>query len=276
MMDDLQPLINAILSSRKYRDLGIPPETVRDLLLRELAQGRSPKEALKAVRQKMHNLVAPYLGDPDYAAAAADLDAAYAAGGPPALQPVCLRILAQHASTRERLPDLPHFYERIFALTGQPAAILDLACGLNPFSFPWMGLPETVRYHAYDIHAPRIQLINHYFQLQGLRPLAELRDVLVSPPEIEASVAFFFKEAHRFEQRHKGATREFFRVLRARWLVVTLPASSLTGRHDLSEGHRRLIHGAIAGQPWPVTELQVGQEMLFVIQKGLPARSSVA
>ncbi len=266
-MDDLDFLIHEILSSRKYRELGIPPETVRDLLLRELALGRSHKEALKAVRQKLHNLVAPYLGDPDYATAAAELDAAYAQGGRAALKPVCARILGQHASTRERLPDLETFYERIFSVTGKPTEILDLACGLNPFSFPWMGLPESVRYHAYDIHAPRVALINHYFRLQGLAPLAEARDILVSPPEIEAPVAFFFKEAHRFEQRHKGSTRGFLRALRARRLVVTLPASSLTGRHDLSEGHRRLVYSAIAGQPWPVTELQVGEEMIFVVER---------
>ncbi len=265
-MDELQPLIDEILSSRKYRGLGIPPATVRDMLARELALGRSRKEALKAVRQKLHNVVAPYLGDPDFAAAAAELDAAFAEGGAAALRPVCARILTQHASTRERLPDLETFYERIFAVTGKPAEVLDLACGLNPFSFPWMGLPESTRYHAYDINAPRVALIEHYFRLQGLEPLAEVRDILVSPPEIEAPVAFFFKEAHRFEQRQKGSTREFIRSLRVRWLVVTLPASSLTGRHDLSEGHRRLVYSAIAGQPWPVTEMQVGEEMIFVIR----------
>ncbi len=266
-MDNLQPLIDEILTSRKYRGLGIPPDTVRDLLAREFALGRSRKEAVKAVRQKLHNLMAPYLGDPDYAAAEAELDAAYAEGGPAALKPVCARLLAVHASTRERLPDLTPFYERIFDVTGKPTTLLDLACGLNPLSFPWMGLPETVRYHAYDIHAPRVALINHYFRLQGLEPLAEVRDILISPPELEAPVAFFFKEAHRFEQRQKGATREFFRSLRARRLVVTLPASSLTGRHDLSEGHRKLVYSAIAGQPWPVTEIQVGEEMIFVIER---------
>jgi 16S rRNA (guanine(1405)-N(7))-methyltransferase len=160
------------------------------------------------------------------------------------------------------------FYARIFAHTGIPDAILDLACGLNPLAFPWMGLPLTTRYHAYDIHAPRVALINHYFSRQGLQPLAAVQDVIVSPPPIEAPVAFFFKEAHRFEQRQRGVNRAFWQALRVRWLVVTLPAASLTGRHDKSDQHRRLVYNTIGDLPWTVVEEQVGQEMIFLIQKG--------
>lgn len=266
-MENLQRLSDEILSSRKYRRLGIPPATVQDLLERELAAGRSPKEALKAARRKLHNIVAPYLGDPDYTAAALALDKAYAQGGPAALKDVCARLLGEHASTRERLPWLETFYERLFALTGKPAALLDLACGLNPLSFPWMGLPLGVPYHAYDLHAPRVALINHYFELQGLQPLAEVRDVLLSPPQVAAPVAFFFKEAHRFEQRRHGANRAFLEALHVHWLLISLPASSLTGRRDLSEGQRRLVHQAVAGHPWRAAELQIGEEMIFAIER---------
>jgi 16S rRNA (guanine(1405)-N(7))-methyltransferase len=255
-------VIDEILASRKYRELGIPPETVRDLLARELAAGHSQKEAAKAVRQKLHNIMAPYLGDPDYDAAARRFDEAK--GDPAATRAVCADLLAQHASTHERLPLLEDFYATIFEVTGIPRSVLDLACALNPFALPWMGLPAGVQYHAYDIHAPRVALINHFFALQGLEPLAEVRDILVSPPDLPADAAFFFKEAHRFEQRQKGSTRQFLAALRARWLVVTLPASSLTGRHNLAEGHRRLMHNAVPGRE--MIERQVGEELIFIIE----------
>jgi 16S rRNA (guanine(1405)-N(7))-methyltransferase len=265
-MTDIDTLVQEILSSRKYRELGIPAETVRDVLEKELAVQRSQKEAVKAARQKLHNIVAPYLGDPLYGEAARQIDAAI--DDPSTVKEALGPILATHASTRERLPHMEAFYGRIFAHTGIPNAILDLACGLNPLAFPWMGLPLTTRYHAYDIHAPRVALINHYFSRQGLQPLAAVQDVIVSPPPIEAPVAFFFKEAHRFEQRQRGVNRAFWQALRVRWLVVTLPAASLTGRHDKSDQHRRLVYNTIAGLPWTVVEEQVGQEMVFLIQKG--------
>ena len=165
---------------------------------------------------------------------------------------ICAELLKTHASTRERLAYQSEFYAAIFAVTGMPKTILDLACGLNPLAFAWMGLPLTTQYHAYDLHQPRVELINHYFKLQGLAQLAEHGDILVHPPQIQAEVAFFFKEAHRFEQRRRGCNREFWLALNVNWLVVTLPASSLTGRHDLAVGHRKLVSETLAGLDWPM------------------------
>ncbi|GAP15529.1 ribosomal RNA methyltransferase [Longilinea arvoryzae] len=262
----IQALVDELLNSRKYRDLNLPVETVRDLLEQELPRHRNPKDALKAVRHKLHTIVAPYLGDPDYTRVAADLQAASAAG-PAVLREACTRVLEAHASTRERLTVLEDFYPRLFAVTGVPATLLDLACGLNPFAWPWMGLPATTRYHAYDIHAPRVAAINAFFQTQGLAPLAEVRDVLVRPPEIEADVAFLFKEAHRMEERSRGCSRPFWRALKVGWLLVSLPAESLSGKFQLAERQRALVSDAIGDAAWPVTELVFGAEMVFCIDK---------
>ena len=237
MPTDLNALIAELRSLRKYRDLDLPEETVRDLLIQELPHYRSERDALKAVRQKLHNIVAPYLGDPDYTAAEAQLVTAQTAG-PEALRTACAEIMGAHASTRERVPLLGEFYPRLFGLTGRPRVILDLACGLHPLGLPWMGLPQ----------------------------LAEHRDILVNPPQIEADVAFFFKEAHRFEQRQRGCNRAFWQALRARWLVVSLPAADLTGHHSLADKHRQLVYETIEGLPWEVTEIQVGNELLFCIK----------
>lgn len=268
MNDITAAFIAEVRQSRKYRELDLPEQTLTDLIGQEVGRHKSDREALQAARMRLHNLVAPYLGDPDYPVAALQLEAAFASREPGAIQAACADILKTHASTRERLPHLDQFYTAIFSITGRPATLLDLACGLNPLAFPWMDLPPATHYHAYDLHQPRVALLNHYFRLQGLAPLAEQRDILVEPPQIEADVAFFFKEAHRFEQRRRGCNRPFWLSLHVKWLVVTLPASSLTGRHDLAAGHRKLVSKALAGLDWPVMEQQVGNELIFCIHKG--------
>jgi 16S rRNA (guanine(1405)-N(7))-methyltransferase len=263
----IEDLIEDIRSSAKYRRMNLPDSTLRDLLERELAVQPGPKAAVDAVRKKLHNIIAPYLGDADFPEAARLLENAFASGDASAVQGACASVLASHASTRERLSILDAFYPRLFELTGRPNTVLDLACGLNPFSFPWMGLPDGVHYHAYDIIPARVELINHYFSLQGLEPLAEVRDVLVSPPEIEADVAFLFKEAHRMEQRQRGCSRPFWQALRVRWLLVSLPPSNLTGRRDLVEKQRRLVAEALEGLPWRMVELMFANEMVFCVEK---------
>jgi 16S rRNA (guanine(1405)-N(7))-methyltransferase len=263
---DFEIIVQEILQSPKYRSLGIPADTIFDLLHQEQENYRDRKSLVKSVRQKLHNIVAPYLEDLDYVEASgwftdkASQDDAF-------LKSICDRILRTHASTRERLPFLREFYEHIFKLTGKPDSILDLACGLHPFSFPWMGLPVGVRFSTYDIHAPRVALINRYFSLQGLEPLAEVRDVLVEPPQKPASIAFLFKEAHRMEQRKRGCSRLFWQTLNVRFLLVSLPTASLSGRHDLATKHRRLVAEITGDLPWRITELEFPNELVFVIDK---------
>ena len=272
-IDELKILIDAILHSRKYRDLGIPEHTVRDLFEKEIEKRRTKKDALNNVRRKLHNIVALYLGNPDYAAATRALKEAFRSSDDESIKDACTLILNTHASTRERLPILSQFYNRIFELTGVPDTILDLACGLNPFSFPWMGLPNTVHYYAFDIHRPRVDLINYYFTLQGLEPLAQVQDILVTPPDIKAEVAFFFKEALRFAKRQRGCNLPFWKSLRVRYLLVTIPTSSLSGRHNLVERQRHLISTILGNQPWQVTELEFESELVFCIDKSHVAQT---
>jgi 16S rRNA (guanine(1405)-N(7))-methyltransferase len=264
---ELDQLVEIILQNRKYRDLAIPKETVMDLIQREADSGVDEKTMLKNVRKKMHNIMAPYLGDPNYSEAIPLLEKAYISNNADSIKQTCLKILNQHASTRERVPYLKDFYHQLFNKIGKPKSILDLACGLNPISIPWMELPLQSDYHAYDIHTPRVKFLNQFLILAGRQPLAEVRDVLVNPPDLKADVAFFFKEAHRLEQRRKGANRELWQAMNVDTLLVSLPISSLSGQHDLSGQMRHLVENTIRGFPWSLQEIIVGNEIVFCINK---------
>src|SRR3989344_7475137 len=59
-------------------------------------------------------------------------------------------MLRSHASTKERWVIYPELYSRLFVITGKPASILDLGCGLHPLSIHFMKL-QKLHYHAVDI-----------------------------------------------------------------------------------------------------------------------------
>ncbi len=263
---DARAMAQRIRSMRKYQALDIPEETLADLITRELAQSISPKKAEQKVREKLHQIIAPYLGDPDYNAAMIQLESAAAAGGD-ALRVWALEMLSSHASTRERIPWMAAFYEKIFSFTSVPDSIADLACGMNPFALPWMNLPKTTRYFAYDLHAPRVKLIDRFLSLAERDGLAVQRDILVSPPEETVDIVFFFKEAHRFEARRRGSCAEFFRRANTHWIVVTLPTENLTGTHQMRQRQLSLVEKAVAGSNWQLNSFEVGNEMVFCIKK---------
>jgi 16S rRNA (guanine(1405)-N(7))-methyltransferase len=263
----IDDLIIKISNSRKYRELGVPAETIRDLIDQALKIDPNLDTAEKTVRQKMHNLIAPYLGDPDYAKYQERLMELPDNPEQTDINPLCTEILNSHVSTRERIPLLDEFFKTIFAVTGTPDTILDLACGLNPFSIPWMGLSPATRNFAYDLHQPRVELISAFMKKIHQPGLAVHADILVNAPQIQADVAYFFKEAHRFDQRQHGCNRHFFEILQVKYLLVSLPMVSLTGRHSKLDQDRRLIDQAISGKNWPVSELIVGNEIIFCIKK---------
>jgi len=262
----IDELIERILNSRKYRDLGLNPDTVEDLIRQETGHQTSEKALRKIVRRKLHNIVAPYLGDLDYIQRQKQLDQIEITSlEDESIQNFCQDVLSQHASTAERISHLTEFYHQLFSVTGKPNTILDLACGLNPFAFPWMSLPTSMKYYAYDIIQPRIDLINQFFRKIGLAPLAINQDITVNPPKIHADLAIFFKEAHRLEKRQPGANKKLWAQLDVDLLAVSLPTENLSGTHPLIEQHRKLVYQHLPKNQ-TLTEIYVENEILFIIE----------
>jgi 16S rRNA (guanine(1405)-N(7))-methyltransferase len=263
----IQEWVTEVLSSKKYRSAGLNPVTVADLIHQESYKHPSKKTALKAVKRKLHNIVAPYLGELDYADLSERLtqiqETSFASHP---LRSFCQAVLTQHASTAERIPFMTDFYTQLFEVTGKPNKIIDMACGLHPLAFPWMGLATTVHYHAYDIIQPRVDFINLFFRKIGLAPLAENRDILLSPPTLNADLALFFKEAHRFEKRQPGCNRAFWESLNVDTLAVSLPTQNLSGTHSLLEVHRNLVQANLP-ENRRVRELSFGNEIIFIIER---------
>ncbi len=264
--DQVEAIVTAVKGSKKYRDTSV--ETIRQLASTALREHKKPKQALKLVRAQLHSIMAPYLGDPDYSAAAILLDEAFASNDQVKFESVCMEIMGSHLSTRERLSILPEFYPRIFEVTGKPRSILDIACGLNPLAFPWMGLEGPVDFYAYDIHEQRIEFLNHYFELLGFRQMACLQDVAIQFPKETADIALFLKEMPRFERNYKGLGRPLLEALKVRHIVISFPAVSTHGGRNLTNRYREFFYQLIKDKPWQATELLFEGELVFCVDKG--------
>lgn len=264
----VEAVVTAVKSSRKYRDTH--EATIRLLAEEAVAQHKKAKPAEKAVRKRLHSIMAPYLGDPDYDLAARRLTEVFAAGDDAAIRATCLDIMGAHLSTRERLPILDRFYREIFAVTGHPRRLLDLGSGLNPLALRWMDLPAEAAYLAYDIHEPRVSFLNHYLQLEGLPPLAVNQDIALRVPQEPGDVALFLKEMPRFERNYPGHGRALLKGLAVRHLVVSFPTISTHGGRNLTNRYRDFFRDLIAGTDWPVVEILFDSEMVFIADTGAP------
>jgi len=264
---DIEEAVSKTLSSKKYRS--ICEETVRDVIAGELERAPDEKRAYGAMRRRLHRVWAGYLGAPDWRESAERLTEAFAAEDDRLIRAACREILSAHQSTRERLPHLERMYEDLFAVTGPPRSILDLACAVNPFSLRWMGLSCRVRYHAYDINGDAVDLINRYFRWEGMQPLAEHRDIVCRPPLEGADVGMLLKMYHCLESRRRGAGWDVVEEARVRWMIVSFPTRNLASRRaDILGNYEPVLAERCAARGWRISTVELPAEVFLLIRKG--------
>lgn len=265
-MLEVDEIVRAVLATKKYR--AVCPDTVRRIAGRELTRQGNVKTALKETKSRLHQVYSAFERAIDYDAAHRRLKVAHSVGPASAIKTACRETLRRHSSTGERLPILTKFYAEIWAITGLPSSLLDLGCGLNPLTLPWMDLPPGARYFAFDIDAPRVAFLNRYFTLAGLPPLATWQDVVCHPPETEADVALLLKTGPSLERQAKGGTLRLLQTLKTPFVVVSFSVKSLGGREKGMAAHYEgAFLSTVADEPWQVRKLTFETELAFVIGK---------
>ncbi len=156
------------------------------------------------------------------------------------------KILKTNISTRERINSYDKLYENLFEITGKPLSILDLSAGLNPLSFPWMGL-KNVFYTSTEINENDKILLNKYFEImvsEGLEGKAITLNLLQgdSLKELEqisnVDITFMLKlvESISFKKKSKYKKIEsLLKAIKSRWIVVSFATKTISGKKMKSE-----------------------------------------
>ncbi|MFC2046397.1 16S rRNA methyltransferase [Chloroflexota bacterium] len=265
-MSDLEQVVAAVTSSKKYRAVCV--DTVRRIAERELANRKNLKPAIKATKRRLHQVYGAFEQDLEYSTLYRQLESAYGTGSEPEIKTACRDALGLHISTRERLSILDRFYSAIFEVTGRPHSILDLGCGLNPLSLPWMDPEVRFQYMPLDIDEARIHFLNRVLSLTGRGPLARCQDILVHPPDDVADVALLLKMSPTLERQEPGSTERLIGQLKAPIVVVSFAVRSLSGRDKrMRENYERHFLDLTENRGWPFERLLFETELVFVLEK---------
>jgi len=262
-----EKVLEKILKMPKYRNVEIPQETVLSLIEQSIPLSKNQADLEKRVREKIHNIVALYLGDLDYEKATDEFR--QIKDDLRALKEFSKQALAYHASTKERGHDLEALYQTLFSRIGKPHSIADLACGLHPLGLPFMDLPINTAYYAYDLHKSRVDFLNVFITAQGYSGGCFHQDILTSPPNIKFDAAFFFKEAHRFEKRQPGIIVDFLESIQASKVVVSLPTQSFGRNIHMLPKYEKIIAEYASVREWGLDSFEFGGEMFYIVDRHL-------
>ncbi len=264
--DALDRLVQAVQSSAKYGS--VCEGFVRRVGAAELSKRRSLKEAIKATKNKLHQVGGAYLDAAgEYPRWLATLRAA-AAQGDPVLRDACRATMAHHASTRERLPILETFFAETLAGIAPVRSVLDVACGLNPLAIPWMPLAPGATYLACDIYHDMMDFIGAFLALTGVGGRAFVCDVIHEPPAERVHLALILKTIPCLEQVDKSAGLRLLDAVRADYALVSFPARSLGGRDKGMIAHYEArLRDLLAERQWPVQRFEFETELAFLVDK---------
>jgi 16S rRNA (guanine(1405)-N(7))-methyltransferase len=265
--DRLEEMIRQVCAGARYRELD--PGLVRRLTILELAKGRSSKETVKAVRNKLHQVGGAYQEDgiayDRWSAALELLPPTFSA---PETQNFCRAMMRQHASTRERLGIVENFYQQTLAPLGPIHSVLDLACGLNPLCAPWMPLAPDAQYWACDVYQDMTTFLCRFFAHMQLKGGAEMCDLVQGCPQKPVQLVLLLKTIPCLEQVDKQVGARLLDNLPGEHALISFPARSLGGRSKgMVQNYEAHFETLTAGRNWRIQRFEFSSELAFLCSR---------
>jgi hypothetical protein len=151
-------------------------------------------------------------------------------------------LLDSHQSTKERHEEYPTLYEKLLA-SHVPTCVLDLGCGLNPLSYPFLGSKPS--YIACDLEGEELRIVATFFAATKVK--GETKALDLSRPEThaflgtaKADTVFLFKVADTLERQERGVMGKVIDALQknphVRLVIVSFALQSLGGKRFRSGG----------------------------------------
>jgi 16S rRNA (guanine(1405)-N(7))-methyltransferase len=251
-------LVSEIKKSKKYKD--ISEEVIASKVELYLKKNKNPdkKIALKDIKASLHKVHGSFrFQDKNLDSLLEKKD--------------FIGILDKNRSTKERLLDFEAIYDKIFAITGRPRAIMDLGCGLNPCSIPLMKLNYILEYYAYDINKSEINFLNKFFKTFNINGVAQPLDLanIENVKELpEAEVCFMFKLVDILEQDGHKYSEEMIKVLSEKcdFIVVSFATSTVSGRM-MNFPQRGWIERMLTRIEMKFKRIEFRNELFYVIAK---------
>jgi 16S rRNA (guanine(1405)-N(7))-methyltransferase len=182
------------------------------------------------------------------------------------------QILALHKSSKERLPYYPVVYKKIFEITGIPKKIIDLACGLNPISYPYIASaslgskPECI---ACDLAEKDLEFIQEYFDIMKIKGSVKRIDLTKEKDyaNMVADVAFLFKTLDSLEAVEWNISEKVFANLKSKFIVVSFATKSIGGKKTIRKEKRSWFERLVDRQGHSVKTFEIPGEIFYVISK---------
>jgi len=184
------------------------------------------------------------------------------------------QLLSMTLSTKERINDYENIYKKIFEIAGTPNIIIDLGCGLNPLSYPYMNL-KKLNYYAYDIDEEDMKFLNEYFRimkakgLNGRASILNIRNTEELSKLPNSDIIFLFKIIDIINQSEKNykASEELIKALtqKSKYVVASFATRTIT-RKQMNYPARKWFELMLKRNNLDFKIIKTDNEIFYVIK----------
>lgn len=263
----LNALVAEVQANKKYAS--ILPGFIRSIGENELQKCNNLKDAVKETKTKLHQVTGVYLeGKQEYASWLQQLRDARIENDPEMIKRACVNILHGHTSTKERISYLEIFYSTIFKQMAPFTTILDIACGLNPLTIPWMALSQDQKYIGWDVNLRMVDFLSEAVKNFDVDCLVEAKDIFSVESFPGFDVVLLLKTLPCLEQVKKGVSKDLLERIPARYIILSFPAMSLGGANKGMKIHyHELMQKWLVGSHWEANLINFPGEMVYILSK---------
>jgi hypothetical protein len=157
-------------------------------------------------------------------------------------------------------------YKKIFEIRGTPKKIVDFACGLNPFSYPYLGCkPEYV---ACDLAEKDLEFIQEYFRIMNINGYIKKVDLIkdeVSEITKGVDLVFLFKTLDSLETVKWGNSEVLLSKIKSKFIVVSFSTKSLGGKKTIKKEKRAWFEKMVRKFGYKTQSFEVPGELFYVL-----------
>ena len=264
----LDDLVEAVLAKPDYRH--ISPDLVRWIGSQEIEKRRNLKEASKFTRSRLHQIAAAYQ-EPrmEYTRWLDELSVLPHNLQDAQVKDFCRRVMAHHASTRERLPILEEFFMSTLSGLEPLHSVVDIGCGMNALALPWMPTAVDLTYYGLDIFADQAAFLNAFLAHTGVAGSVQVHNVLTGLPDSlpRTRAAFLLKTLPCLEQLDKTISKRLVQQIKADHLLISYPVYSLGGRSKgMLQNYQAQFDRLAAQCGWSAVCMEFKTELAFIVK----------
>ena len=182
-------------------------------------------------------------------------------------------LLKTHKSTKERIEYYNQIYSQIFNWY-KPHKIADLACGLNPLTYPLIEKQLTYKpkYFASDLSKEDMNLLNNFFKNNNMDASAKDYDItnleILKDKDLqESDMVFLFKALDSFEYIKRNISKTILENINAQHIVISFPTQSLIARKNFDIQKRNWIFNFINKKEWTYQTFETQNELFILLKK---------